>query len=664
MLGALNLASGVQAQEDLILRYGDDLVLQTNHEDERWLTGNRGTSGNEVYLDCKFCSNYESERAASYIWIPRSAKGDGSTTFPDPKAGECVKFGDTIFVQNKNIRLNYLRSSCAGDESCVNDFQRILTTNVNAAGQNSLEYAWKFRSNPGNGAPTNVDNEDPAFGNCVTDPSIVFLQNLQGNDLMMGFRRGLVRTFYYGVGDCCYGEPFERNDYEWIIRKGRFSDGSRNDALQCSAVSARGKWVKRFSSNGDQEIQYTKGITRTATETFTRSNSWDLSVQAAIGTSGFGVDASVSVSASYAQSRESTVTDALQTSSEEKFKTSFGPGSVWQFQYDVNDNCVKGWILETLDLVVTKNDLEFPCCLPGLAVNGEEQHGPCLESTPCICSPDICNGGGSSSCFSSHTKVQVAGKGATSMNALKIGDSVLTGAGSYSKVYSFGHLAPDQVVSYLQIKVETIGKPLEISKNHLIYVYNQSMKHQSVVAAGQIKVGDFLISDQEHPVQVLSIKVVERQGAYAPMTAAGNIFVGGVLASNYVTRDWMPKLVSGQTMHLIQHGGIMWYHIYCSYFHCDNESYDSTNGYSPWVKFGFDVEEWVSQLHPVASGVILIFALLPVLLLDYCVGSIRTVPVWSLTHLAAVLLGYFSWKIGKHTNGRNVKLKTKGTKIV
>lgn len=77
-----------------------------------------------------------------------------------------------------------------------------------------------------------------------------------------------------------------------------------------------------------------------------------------------------------------------------------------------------------------------------------------------------------SPCFSGSAEVNVQGKGATCMDALTIGDSILTGSGTYSKVYSFGHFGP-----------------LEVSNDHLMYVYTKAMK-KIIVPAQDIQVGD------------------------------------------------------------------------------------------------------------------------------------------------------------------------------
>lgn len=274
--------------------------------------------------------------------------------------------------------------------------------------------------------------------------------------------------------------------------------------------------------------------------------------------------------------------------------------------------------------------------------------------TGCCAEPGSCEGplafvGVCGFCFSGRSQVQVQGEPATTqMDKLKIGDKVLTKDGSYAEVYSFGHYQPNVQTEFLEI--HTNSHKLEITADHMLYVHNAHTDKDQVVPAGQVQMGDSLVTPQGRQESVTSIRTIQRRGAYAPLTTTGDLVVDGVAVSNYVTRDWMPSFVSGQTMHMIQHGGIVYYRIYCSWFSCHDESYDSMHGYSPWVKFGFQVEGWVRQMPQLFRSFILIFGVLPVLLLDFFVGSFLAAPLWSLTHL--LLLGYFAWKIGKYTCNR------------
>jgi len=125
------------------------------------------------------------------------------------------------------------------------------------------------------------------------------------------------------------------------------------------------------------------------------------------------------------------------------------------------------------------------------------------------------------------------------MDQLQIGDEVLTADGSYSKVYSFGHFSPKTKTSFLQIRTDSMDYPLEISLEHLIYVQDKATKTTRLVSAGELKVGDNLVSELGLSSEILSIHSVQREGAYSPLTASGQLAVKGVLASSYVSRVWL-----------------------------------------------------------------------------------------------------------------------------
>ena len=98
-------------------------------------------------------------------------------------------------------------------------------------------------------------------------------------------------------------------------------------------------------------------------------------------------------------------------------------------------------------------------------------------------------------CFSGHATVEVQGQGTTRMDELKIGDSILAVGGLYSTVYSFGHFEPSRATAFLQIFAEGMIQPIEITPDHLLYMRsNENDKVGSIVPAGHVKVGDFLVT--------------------------------------------------------------------------------------------------------------------------------------------------------------------------
>jgi len=255
------------------------------------------------------------------------------------------------------------------------------------------------------------------------------------------------------------------------------------------------------------------------------------------------------------------------------------------------------------------------------------------------------------SCFSGQSLVEVEGQGSTRMDALKIGDAVLTADGSYSKVYSFGHYDSNTKTEYLQIQVATdkYHHPLEITSEHLLYKHILQTKKKEAVPAGSIKVGDWIVAENGAPVKVSSIAKVSRVGAYAPLTTTGNVVVNSILASNYMSRMWV-KDVPGQMLHYLQHGGTLPYRIYCTVVGCHGEIYNKETGFSPWVMFWYHIEQWQLGLHPILQALFFMVGAVPATLV-VVVGMLLTVPIsTTFMHLMVCLAGYYIWKKapGKH----------------
>lgn len=254
-------------------------------------------------------------------------------------------------------------------------------------------------------------------------------------------------------------------------------------------------------------------------------------------------------------------------------------------------------------------------------------------------------------CFSGETEVDVLGQGVTRMDALKIGDQVQSGDGSYSKLFSFGHRALETETKYLQIHASSMKKPLEISGEHLI------ISNAKLVPASQVKVGDFLshVDDEGETsvVKVVSTRKVIRRGAYAPLTGSGDIVVNGVVASNYVSRDWVSEIVPGGMLHLLQHGAVLPYRLYCEVVGCENETYNETKGFNPWVSFWFGLEQWQLKLCPSLQFAFLWIVIAPVALLAVCVGKLLM--GMTLANLIAALAGWYVWN--HHSRKKSKKLK-------
>ena len=232
------------------------------------------------------------------------------------------------------------------------------------------------------------------------------------------------------------------------------------------------------------------------------------------------------------------------------------------------------------------------------------------------------------------------------MDALKIGDWVLTTEGLFSKVYGFGHKDKSVKTAYLQIFSASMHKdhPLEISAEHLIYTQDATTNTSMLVAAGDLRVGDSLVTANGSPSPVLWIHEVKRQGAYSPLTVSGNLLVSGVLASSYVSRSWLKAHVSGLTLHQFQHVAMLPVRFFCSHVGCQTESYDESTGFSAWVQFWYRIEQWMLTLSLVGRACFLSLLLIPAILI-VLVGSVTVQPLTSLiSHAVAVILGCYLWK--------------------
>lgn len=78
------------------------------------------------------------------------------------------------------------------------------------------------------------------------------------------------------------------------------------------------------------------------------------------------------VSTSYAQTFEQSTTVTRSVTSH------FQPGEVWQFHFQIYDNCHNDSTVTTQDLVQTLNLATPPCCLPGYFADPKNAGGACV----------------------------------------------------------------------------------------------------------------------------------------------------------------------------------------------------------------------------------------------------------------------------------------------
>ena len=241
-------------------------------------------------------------------------------------------------------------------------------------------------------------------------------------------------------------------------------------------------------------------------------------------------------------------------------------------------------------------------------------------------------------CFSSRATVVTQGKGITRMDQLEIGDLVLAKDGTYTMVYSFGHL--DRRRNHQFLRITTMGnqfEPLEITAGHLLFV-----DQIGLVPAGQIRVGDVLVTlekDTNFAGKVLDVHKIYRKGMYAPFTVSGTIIVNGIATSSYIALPpAFQSTLSFEDQHWLQHAAFLPYRLFCGLIGCNGETHDPVTGLSKAVTFWLPLLHWLESKQPrIVQGMLL---LVTMLLNASCAVLL----------LAAVVLGYYlTWKRWKQT---------------
>ncbi len=153
------------------------------------------------------------------------------------------------------------------------------------------------------------------------------------------------------------------------------------------------------------------------------------------------------------------------------------------------------------------------------------------------------------------------GRGVVAVTEIAIGDKVRDVSGKMVTVYTFGHFEPNATAEYLRVHVQGLAKPLEVSRDHMLFV------NRSAFPASMIRPGDILDlgatssfhSNMTLSGLVLSIQTVFAKGVYAPFTTSGTIVVSGVAASTYVTLQsdssqlQLGKYTTPFSMHWLSH---------------------------------------------------------------------------------------------------------------
>jgi len=192
----------------------------------------------------------------------------------------------------------------------------------------------------------------------------------------------------------------------------------------------------------------------------------------------------------------------------------------------------------------------------------------------------------------------VQDKGLVRIKDLKIGDMVSVGEDKFSRVYSFGHRNINADTEYLQIHVDGLRGPLEITRDHMVFV-----DKQGAVPASLLTVGEKVMLTNDLVAPVTSIFLVRRVGAFAPFTESGTLMVSGVLTSSYISmqEDLASFKIGGMQIaswHWLAHASQAPHRMVCqiNFAFCESEKY-AEGGISYWVHGPYMGVMWLVN-HP------------------------------------------------------------------
>ena len=136
-----------------------------------------------------------------------------------------------------------------------------------------------------------------------------------------------------------------------------------------------------------------------------------------------------------------------------------------------------------------------------------------------------CDSGSSLQGISGESLVQVKNKGSVKMKFAEVGDHVLVDDNKYEPIYSFHH--SEAPTDYIQILTNTAR--LEVTRDQMVFVQGNH-----AIPALSVQVGDTVLIPGGFSV-VKATATLVRDGAYAPLTPSGSMFVNGIKVSGFVS---------------------------------------------------------------------------------------------------------------------------------
>jgi len=222
------------------------------------------------------------------------------------------------------------------------------------------------------------------------------------------------------------------------------------------------------------------------------------------------------------------------------------------------------------------------------------------------------------------------------MDAIKVGDKVLTGSGEFQVVYTVDHHDRNKSTKFVQIAYGSERDILEVTPKHMIFLAGK----EQPVASGTVSVGDRVSTPEGYQV-VTNIALVMRKGVFNPLTADGTIVASGLVASTFsaLLHQNESITISGHAFMSYQHffkSLMKPYRFFCTTMSlelCRSESdMNIASKLATRVFFFHNSKDSLYQrslLSFVASLVLLMEAIvLPLLCLSVPVGFVRLVTIW------------------------------------
>lgn len=128
------------------VKYGDVVWLQVQNLANRWLTGGRDPFPKFVHTYNHLENAFERARSLEYMWQVRSNPGTGNVAEADPRGGQCVDYGDVVWLQIQNMPNRWLSGGRGDDHESVRTYNHLDGGYEQTV--NLKKYQWKLGHMP------------------------------------------------------------------------------------------------------------------------------------------------------------------------------------------------------------------------------------------------------------------------------------------------------------------------------------------------------------------------------------------------------------------------------------------------------------------------------------------------------------------------------------